>query len=158
MSGTLLRLALSAAGAVAVLAVHGALPDTATPGQPPVAAPQRSESARAAERLGGAAAVEIAPAGRRLYRWRDGRGSLHLSTEADLVPAHADALDLPARRAPAAPPAGSPVVAAPDNLVESMPLAVYTPVGMEQLMDHARRLAREVAARDRFLDELVEAL
>lgn len=92
-----------------------------------------------------------------LYRWRDGRGTIHVSTMAELAPPHARAVPLRLRRGGGQEAGGEPEsrqVGALVPLKNRNPLGVYSAGGLAALMADARRVSDALRDRDRLLESL----
>ncbi|MDZ7754327.1 MAG: hypothetical protein U5S82_22465 [Gammaproteobacteria bacterium] len=96
-----------------------------------------------------------------LYRWRDGRGTIHVSTVAELAPPHARAVPLRLWRGGEQEAEGegeSRQVVALVPLEDRHPLGVYSVGGIEALMADARRVSDALRDRDRLLENLASQL
>ncbi|MCU0934869.1 MAG: DUF4124 domain-containing protein [Gammaproteobacteria bacterium] len=104
--------------------------------------------------------------GAALYRWRDGRGTVHLTSRpppagvpVEVIPLGAAAA-APAPAPPAATAAETPSrasAASPADLA-GRPLDVYTPQGFQELVERLGEARRRMEERDRVLDRLQREL
>ncbi len=156
------RMGLSVGGSAALLMLAG-LSHEGAGGDSPLSGPDPAPYEVRAPIPGEARQQSRLPPAR-LYRWRDQRGTVHVSTDATLAPSHARSMALPVRPAgvygggPAESKDAADLVTTVATPVYGHALEVYSVDGLQAVIANARSISHALGDRDRLLARLVTQL